>query len=101
MAELDKYGELKESRCPKCGGPIKPKWVACPSCGAALAGTEGEKRQTTDPNTCVICTKDTTGDNDRRYCPKCKGFVCWECHRRTGNFWGTRYSCPACDSQLR
>ncbi len=33
MSALNKYGELEEGNCPKCGKPIKPDWKACPSCG--------------------------------------------------------------------
>jgi hypothetical protein len=40
MGNLNKYGELDDSNCPKCGSPIKPNWKACPECGEMLRPTK-------------------------------------------------------------
>ena len=42
MTQTNKYGELEDGVCPKCGDPIKPKWVACPGCGVALPSIDAK-----------------------------------------------------------
>ena len=37
MVNINKFGELEDSLCPKCGDPIKPEWKACPQCATRLS----------------------------------------------------------------
>lgn len=42
MANLNKYGEIEDSVCTKCGEQIKPEWKVCPICATHLS-REDEK----------------------------------------------------------
>lgn len=79
MDHLNKYGEIEDSGCPKCGEAVKPEWVACPACGVQLQGTNHHKRTASADNTaprfsvfCHVCNKDVTvmtGNPPRVVCP--------------------------------
>jgi hypothetical protein len=36
VGNLNKYGEIEDSVCPNCGGPVQPEWKACPACGLRI-----------------------------------------------------------------
>ena len=45
--KLNKYGELEENGCARCGYPLRESWVACPECGAMLkSGPKNKKKHT-------------------------------------------------------
>ena len=90
MSSTNKYGELSDAACPKCGDPVKPKWVACPGCGAQLKGGRSAvardktkkggrsavaRDKTKAPTTCPGCLESVGRAERKLRCPKCDHFV--------------------------
>lgn len=60
MENLNKYGEINDCGCPRCGNAIKPEWKVCPNCAERLVSES------------VSCAKcGTPMQKDWRACPRC------------------------------
>jgi hypothetical protein len=108
MTNLNKCGEIESDAggCPRCGEPVKPKWKACPACGASFVGALSGGKEIVPSNrfVCPGCGEKATAsyieDKGRsRICQTCQAFVHWACvkHLRVSSGrW--QYRCPVCDS---
>jgi hypothetical protein len=76
VSKLNKFGELKDISCSKCGYAVKAEWVACPACGARLRGSpDAEGASNGIRFVCPGCEEKATAAEGARLCITCNAFV--------------------------
>ena len=92
MTKINKYGELEDSACPMCDGPIKLDWVACPICGARLGKHLDKQNQMN-----LSGASNTSLGTSVSFCPNCEAEifpdwkVCGKCGKKL------KYRCIYCN----